>query len=141
MGISINNQHVHLLRANTRSISDQINSVTAGEIKALRLLQFKRSGRLDLKAVLPLDYCLQEISQPQFYRKTVADTHFEGGICHGFLLFSRMMSAEFLQNIGVLLCKSKLLHEGLWLRIVAAEVAVDYSLINCAAHLEDVLTE
>ena len=40
-----------------------------------------------------------------------------------------------------LLGKAKLLHEGLWLRIVTAEVAVDHGLVLCTTHFENVLAE
>ena len=58
------------------------------------------------------------------HKKSVADTHLKGWICHAFSIFSWMM----------LFCQSKLLHKSLWLRIVAAEVAVDHSLILCSTH-------
>ena len=73
--------------------------------------------------------------QARLYRKSVADTHLEGRICHAFYVFPWKMFTE------LLFCKSKLLHQGLWRWIMAAEVAVDHSLILCATLFKDVLAE
>ena len=84
---------------------------------------------------LKLFLFLNVTHQARLYGKSVADTHLEGRICHAFCVFPWKMFTE------LLLCKSKLLHQGLWRWIMAAEVAVDHSLILCTTLLQDVCTE
>ena len=83
--------------------------------------------------------------RPRLYGKSVADTHLEGWICHAFVMFSCWMftkkTLRETEESSELLCKTELLHEGLWLWIVTTEVAVDHCLVLCTTHLEDVLAE